>query len=393
MPAHRPIIVALMTIVAICAEASAQDLLQQVNPYGEAARRSFDRSAGSPNAAAASRPFSSGSPVQMLGIEVEPPAAQTASSPATSPSLPPWNDPATGAYRTQYPLDDDAYSGPPDRSSQAHSNFGTSRPPTAASPSAATGWFELDNVDVEGSWLFGGRDRDSLGVTTIEARAKFKFSPFPLIAIAPRAASHWLDGPATIDAPARLYDTSVEAVLFLPLREDLFFQAALSPGLFTDGHNTNGDAFRLPGRALAFWKCSPTLTLAGGFVYLDRDDVSFLPAIGLTYKPNDDFKLELIMPRPKVAWRMQRDGTTDHWLYLVGEFGGGSWAVERDNGRNDVLTLSDYRAIIGWEMLNENGPDLRLEGGYVFNRTLEYTAGREERDLAGTALVRFAFNY
>ncbi|MCA9056692.1 MAG: hypothetical protein KDA75_22850, partial [Planctomycetaceae bacterium] len=195
------------------------------------------------------------------------------------------------------------------------------------------------------------------------------------------------------DLPGHLYDASLETILSLPLGEKLFMQAAISPSIFTDGQNTSSDAFRLPGRLLFFWNCTEQLTLSGGVVYLDREDVGFLPSAGLIYKPSPDFRVEMLIPRPRVAWRYDADDTTEKWVYIVGEFGGGSWGVQRTSGANDVATLSDYRLLLGWELTREGGVGCRLEGGYVFNRSLEYISNRGDLDLPGTGLVRLALSY
>jgi len=150
---------------------------------------------------------------------------------------------------------------------------------------------------------------------------------------------------------------------------------------------------RLPGRALAFWKYSDTLTLTGGILYLDRDDVNAIPSAGLLWNPNADWKFELAAPRPRIAWRFSHDDESARWAYLVGEFGGGTWAVRRASGLNDVATLSDYRVMAGYERKWVSGRGWLVEAGYVFSRTLEYTSTPEEIQLPSTAIVRLGITF
>jgi hypothetical protein len=170
-------------------------------------------------------------------------------------------------------------------------------------------------------------------------------------------------------------------------------QAAIAPSVFTDSNNTGRHAFRLPGRALAFWKYSESLTLTGGVLYLDRDDVQAIPSAGVLWYPRDDWKFELVAPRPRIAWRFSQDDGSARWAYLVGEFGGGTWAIRRASGVHDVATLSDYRLMLGYERKWTSGRSWAAEAGYVFSRQSEYTSGIGDTDLPGAALVRLGATY
>jgi hypothetical protein len=137
---------------------------------------------------------------------------------------------------------------------------------------------------------------------------------------------------------------------------------------------TSQDAFRITGRALATWQWVPErLALLFGVVYLDRNDLPILPGVGLIWTPTPDWRLDLIFPRPKLARRLiflphQRED----WVYLGGSLGGRTWAVERQPGAVDQLTLRDYRLYLGWERIVEGGGGLFAEAGYAFGRELEY---------------------
>jgi hypothetical protein len=334
-----------------------------------------------------------GSGVHLLGIEpVGTPGRAALSLPDLSPRVTP----------VQYPLDNDAYSGPDPEAPQGYPMYAPgvhglqNQQRNFCAPVAEEAddrWVALTQAVWEASWVAGGSDNDALGIVTNELRAKVEFPWARMLTISPRGAWHLLDGPVATDLPSQLYDASLETVLSLPVGDAWFVQGAFSPSLFTDGQNVSGDALRLPGRLLVFWTCTESLTLSGGIVYLDRENVSILPAVGAIWKPNDDWRIEAIMPRPRVAWRYDHDDVRSSWLYLVGEFGGGSWAIERANGLDDVATLSDYRFLGGWERIQPEGIDYRVETGLVFNRSLEYSSTGADLDLPATALVRFALSY
>ena len=98
----------------------------------------------------------------------------------------------------------------------------------------------------------------------------------------------------------------------------------------------------------------------------------------------------------KLEFRQSSFNRTDRverWMYLAGEFGGGSWAIERANGADDTVTLSDYRIIFGVESKYYNGPTWLFEAGYVFNREVEYESGIGDFNPDETMMVRFGYTY
>lgn len=255
----------------------------------------------------------------------------------------------------------------------------------------AAPWIEWKKTVGTATWI--APNSGGLGVASLEARGSIEFPNFQALWFVPRVAAHWLDGPTATDLPAHLYDVSFETIGMLPIGERWFVQAAIAPSFFTDSQNTTQTAFRLPGRVLAFWKYSDTLTFTGGILYLDRDDVKAIPSAGLLWNPNEDWKVELAAPRPRVAWRFSHDEDSARWGYIVGEFGGGTWAIQRASGLNDVATLSDYRLMAGYEQKWTSGRTWLIEAGYVFSRTLEYTSTLGDTDLPSTALVRLGITF
>ena len=125
-----------------------------------------------------------------------------------------------------------------------------------------------------------------------------------------------------------------------------------------------------------------------GALYLDRDDVNFLPGFGLIWKPTPDWRYELLLPRPRITKRLSRSGDFEKWAYLSGQLGGGSFAVTRDTGEADKLTLSDLRLFLGIEGVRKGGAGRFLEVGYVFNRSIEYSNNDEEFDFGDALMLR-----
>lgn len=255
----------------------------------------------------------------------------------------------------------------------------------------AVPWIEWKKTVGTATWI--APNSGGLGVTSLDVRGSIEFPNFQALWFVPRVATHLLNSSTATDLPTQLYDASFETIGMLPIGERWFVQAAIAPSFFTDSQNTGRKSIRMPGRALAFWKYSDTLTFTGGILYLDRDDVKALPSAGVLWNPNEDWKFEIAAPRPRIAWRFSHDDDSARWGYVVGEFGGGTWAVRRVSGLNDIATLSDYRLMAGYERKWVSGRSWLVEAGYVFSRTLKYTSKLGDLDLPSTAIVRLGITF
>jgi hypothetical protein len=107
--------------------------------------------------------------------------------------------------------------------------------------------------------------------------------------------------------------------------------------------------------------------------------------------------VELMVPRPRIARRVYWFGSwgddVEDWLYLAGEIGGGTWAMRRTDGANDVLTYSDLRVILGLERRVLFGIDYRLEAAYVFARKLKYESSGPDLVPSDTLMLRAGLTY
>lgn len=299
------------------------------------------------------------------------------------------------AIPVQYPLDDSAYEAEAPTGDDPDAAQGRWRDSSVHRPTPDVAledqpWVEWHKITLQAQTLPTGEQ--GLGVTSLDLRGTLKFARVPFLFVTPRGGWHFLDGPPTTDLPPRLYDLSVDTTIYLPLNERWTAQASLAPGFYTDGKATK-DAFRMTGRALAFYRWSPELQLAGGFVYLGRKDVVALPAAGLVYTPTDDLKFDLMFPKPRAGYRYHHDLERERWVYCSGELGGGSWAVRRINGDDDVATYRDFQLLVGIEHKEPGVINWQLEGGYAFSRRVEYISKTGDTDLPSTAVLRVVLSY
>ncbi len=304
-----------------------------------------------------------------------------------------------GTQPTQYPLDDEAYRGMPD-AYPGNEQQPSWAPPIIGGPDSA---LECDGADCEPG-VIGWKSRklsltdvfgssNSLSIASFDIRGTLEFPHWPGVFVTPQFGWHLLSGPRTTDLPPRLYDASLELSLWRPVGEAWMLQFSLAPSIFTDGNNTTSDALRIIGRFMAYYTMSPTCQLVGGFVYLDRQDVPALPAAGVVYTPREDLRYELLFPKPRIAWRQYDTADWQQWVYVTGELGGQSWAVERTSGADDIATYRDLRFVLGVERKLTDGATWYAEGGYVFARELEFESNIGNRSLTDTAFLRVGASF
>jgi hypothetical protein len=284
--------------------------------------------------------------------------------------------------QTQYPLTEPL----PDRAPDEPAAL--SPPPVACDEEPAIAAHDETYVEVT-SVLGAG---DALGITSLVVKPVIDSPRFPGVSLRPIVGLHALAGPTSTDLPGEVYDVSLEARMYLPLGDRWLTEWALAPGIYTDFDSTE-DSLRIVGRGLGYYKWSDTLRLAVGLAYLDRQDIALLPLGGVIWTPNDDWRYELLIPRPRIAHRFWSDDGRERWIYLAGELGGGSWAVERADGSPDVATYRDYRLLAGMEFKRPAGTAWLVEAGYAFSRHLEYQSTLGDYDPDPTAVVRAALTF
>lgn len=253
----------------------------------------------------------------------------------------------------------------------------------------------LQSALLRSTWLAPAGGDDAFGMTDVTAQATLAAPPLPasFILFTPHFTAHFVQGPTMLDVPPRLYDASFEARWVKPCGQRWTFDLAVAPSVFSDLETSDSSAFRLTGRGVAVWQCRPTVQLVGGAMYLGRSDVTVLPVAGLIWTPHDDWRYEILFPRPKISRRLFRtDADVSWWVTAIGEFGGNTWAVQRLDGTDDKFTYSDLRLIGGVERQVAGRLTTRFEAGYVFDRQAEYAGGGKLKP-ADTVLLRAEIAY
>jgi hypothetical protein len=256
------------------------------------------------------------------------------------------------------------------------------------------------------TWVYDGDDPNSLQIHDSDVSLafvipNFLFSTQPLY-ILPSFSLHLWDGPrapATADLPSKAYSAYIDTGWQSDPLRIVGAEVGVRVGVFTDFDTYNEDSLRIMGRALGRLRLTPTATLKGGIVYLDRNRLEWLPAGGLLWQPNPMTRFDIFFPEPKLSHYLSTLGTHDAWWYLGGYYGGGSWTVRRANGTSDSIDINDIRVMLGIEwgrndQLREGRRVGFFEVGYVFDRELIYKRSPADNlDLRDTFMIRAGLGY
>lgn len=244
----------------------------------------------------------------------------------------------------------------------------------------------LQNVGFEYTWLAALKDdEEKFEVNKVELWSTFGvpflYNTETPLRVTPGFAVHYLEGPITApprnaDLPPRLFDAYLDAAWEPRVTEWLSGDLGLRVGVYSDFKHVNDEAVRLMGRGLGVLQFTPTVSIAAGVWYLDRNKVKLLPAGGVIWTPSPDTNFRILFPNPKLAHRFTTVGTSEWWWYFTGEYGGGAWSLERapampgGGARPEQIDYNDVRLAFGLEWIGQRGLRGHIEVGYVWDREI-----------------------
>lgn len=227
---------------------------------------------------------------------------------------------------------------------------------------------------------FGNR---GFGVTDIDGKVKIRVpldDSLPPLEISPGTAIRLWYGPDAIfpearaNSPLKLYDVSADIGWRPRPAEWLFIDLQITPGLYTDFKNVSIHAFRPRGHAVGIFALSEEFQILAGLAYINRINTKIIPVGGFRYAPSEDTEFLIVLPVPRISHHIFDIGRTRYQLFLQGEFGGGSWAIQRVDGSDDVVGYNDYRVILGLEAEMPSGRRWQAGIGYVFGRSISFSS-------------------
>jgi len=242
---------------------------------------------------------------------------------------------------------------------------------------------------------FPGNGVNELGINDIEINGSFSFPLFgnietPVL-VTPGFATHFWSGPKdngpdpTADMPPSTYDAYLD-VSWTPQLSPVFgAELGVRVGVYSDFTHTSTHALRITGSGLFTLVLTPTMTLKAGVSYLDRNEIKLLPMGGIEWFPHGqegNCRMDIFFPSPKLACRINNGSAADWWWYVRGDYGGGNWAIKRQNpdpaidGMIDTVDYNDIRVALGIEVDPPNGCDAMFEVGISFDRELVYRSSQ-----------------
>lgn len=256
------------------------------------------------------------------------------------------------------------------------------------------------------TFLSGGDGADDLETNDTDvalafAFPRFLFSQQPLFVI-PAFSLHLWDGPnasTNADLPANAYSAFLGFAWQSDPNQILGAELAVDVGVFSEFEIARSDSVRVRGKGLGTFRLTPASTLKLGVYYYDRVDVKLLPAGGLFWRPNPFTKVDLFFPQPKFSRFISTVGTQDVWWYIAGDYGGGSWTIDRDDGREDQVDINDIRLTLGMEwgrsdLIRAGQRTWFFEFGYVGDRQIVYRNNSQDNlSLDDTWMFRLGIGY
>ncbi|MBN1911864.1 MAG: hypothetical protein JW818_19135 [Pirellulales bacterium] len=232
--------------------------------------------------------------------------------------------------------------------------------------------------------FLGGRGSNRFSINDVELYSRFAFPMFgnaetPLY-VQPGFAFHWWYGPYEDglgvpgflgNLPPRVYDSYLSSAWQPQITPFLGADLGFRIGVYSDFKKVTSESIRYTGHGLFVLNATKTMKIKGGIVYLDRVRIKILPAAGVFIK-NGPNEWDLFFPYPRIARQVGAYGLVKWWLYVRGEYGGGSWYVTADGppGTRDQVDYNDLRCALGLECRRKNLLSGLAEVGVAFNREL-----------------------
>ncbi len=244
-------------------------------------------------------------------------------------------------------------------------------------------WLGYNATESDMTWLTGSGD--NLGIFSLESYPTLETGQDAALMIG--TGFHFLNGPIATDLPPRLFDFQLAYQSRRQMSERLMVDYRFGVGAFSDFEGSARQGIRFPGHVVSYYEWRPWLVTVLGAEALDRDDISVLPVAGWVWRPKDNVVYELVFPRPKIHFRTGSSNS----MYLSGELGGGTWAIERDTATNDNVTYRDLRLLLGFIDFDDHNAALEL--GWAFARKLQYRSGFGDYRPDDTFVLRFRSHF
>lgn len=201
-------------------------------------------------------------------------------------------------------------------------------------------------------------------------------------------------GDASRDLPGSLFRVGVDLGIQTTTPAGCTFEFAFNPAIATDFEDSiDIDTFQFDGRVVAYVPVTPQWQWVIGAAYWDRVDNIIIPYGGAVWTPNDLWEFRILFPQSRASIFLGTPNGVPTWLYVDAEYHVESYQVGLPGalGQSKVQ-FEDYRVVGGfrWEA---GWVTSFIEGGYVFNRNVEYASPGTDFDLDDQLIGRVGFRF
>lgn len=170
----------------------------------------------------------------------------------------------------------------------------------------------------------------------------------------------------------------------------------ISPSLYRL-EDVQGSDVGLAGGVLALYHANPKWMWSFGLMVAPDSDLPVLPMAGVNWIINDQFTLQMMFPKPRLLYRIDRQWTLYTGLDMVGttfrtadDFG---VKIGMSQYNNALATYRDVRLGLGVSYHVIFGLDAELEAGASVYRQIDYTKIDQKVEFDPSVYVRLGLNY
>jgi hypothetical protein len=193
--------------------------------------------------------------------------------------------------------------------------------------------------------------------------------------------------------PSHLQSASAIVALEYMVGDDVGAFIQFDPGFYAE-NDFNSHSVDVPitlGRAFVLQPRKLFLFVGANSAFL-RGQYPVLPLVGIVWRPNEQWKLDLIPPQPRIIYSPNE--RLDLWL--GGQIAGSSFRTDRDDNifppqlNGAQVDYSEYRAGLGFTWHPSEQIALDVGGGYAFQRRFNFERADVEFKTDPAPYVRVA---
>jgi hypothetical protein len=199
-----------------------------------------------------------------------------------------------------------------------------------------------------------------------------------------------LDASPAASLPQDLHSLYLEAGVRYRINDRSYASLKLFPGLYGDFNEIGTDELRMPVLALGGYRFENGISLVGGFIYrFGYHATQFIPALGLSYQPDHNWRVDLIVPRPGVTYIASRQLQ----LFAGGDIASDEYEIKERSVGARALKYSDYKVLVGVDYIPRPAVKISTSLGYAFERKIVFFDGnRPDLRMDGIPFVKVSLD-